>query len=249
MYFLVFHGEERFGKAHDDHAHGHGAKAADDHGHGAHDGDHDDEEVSHDHHHGLGPGEKPHESPLVVTLPLMLLAIPSVVIGFIAIEPMLFGGYFKGVIHINDTAHPAMHELAQHFHGAVGMATHALSTAPFWLALSGVVLAWFFYLKRPDIPAAIKARAGFLYTLLDNKYYFDRINEAVFAGGARLLGKGLWRGGDVAVIDGLFVNGSARVVGWVARLVRFFQTGHIYSYAFTMIIGLFVLLTLWISRV
>ena len=248
MYFLVFHGEERFGKGRDDHAHAaHDAKhdAHDDHG--AHDGDHDDEEVSHDHHHGLAPGQKPHESPLVVTLPLMMLAIPSVIIGFIAVEPMLFGEYFKGVILIDHEAHPAMEQLHHHFHGAVAMATHAFTTLPFWLAFSGVALSWFFYMKRPDIPAAIKAKFEWLYTILENKYYFDKFNEAVFAGGARLLGKGLWRGGDVAVIDGA-INGAARLVGWVASIVRFFQTGHIYSYAFTMIIGVFVLLTLWIVR-
>jgi NADH-quinone oxidoreductase subunit L len=262
MYFLVFHGEERFGKAHDDHGHdaAHDAKHdahADHDSHGAHDGDHDDEEVSHDHHHGLAPGQKPHESPLVVTLPLIMLAIPSVIIGFIGISPMVFGDYFKmtipgtdniPVIFIDAAAHPAMAELAHHFHGAVAMATHAFTTAPFWLAFSGVALSWFFYMKRPDIPAAIKARFEWLYTILDNKYYFDKFNEAFFAGGARALGKGLWKGGDVAVIDGVIVNGSAKTVGWIATLVRYFQTGHIYSYAFTMIIGLVVLMTLWVVR-
>jgi NADH-quinone oxidoreductase subunit L len=162
---------------------------------------------------------------------------------------MLFGDYFKGVIHVDAARHPAMAELAHHFHGATAMATHALTTAPFWLAVSGVAVAWFFYLKRPDIPAAIKARVGPIYTLLENKYYFDKFNEAVFAGGARLLGRGLWKGGDAALIDGILVNGSARLVGWIASVVRFFQSGHIYHYAFTMIIGVFVLLTLWVSRV
>jgi NADH-quinone oxidoreductase subunit L len=111
-----------------------------------------------------------------------------------------------------------------------------------------VALAWFLYLKRPDIPEAIKARAGWLYTLLDNKYYFDKFNEVFFAGGARLLGRGLWKGGDAGLIDGVIVNGSARLVGWFATLVRLFQTGHIYHYAFTMIIGVFVLMTLWVTR-
>ncbi|MDQ5916222.1 MAG: NADH-quinone oxidoreductase subunit [Pseudomonadota bacterium] len=251
MYFLVFHGEERFGKAHDDHGHAAHDAHADTHAghddHGAHDGDHDDEEVSHDHHHGLAPGQKPHESPWVVTLPLIMLAIPSVIIGFIGIGPMVFGDYFKGVIVVDAEAHPAMAELSTHFHGAVAMATHAFGTAPFWLAFSGVALSWFFYMKRPDIPAAIKARFEWLYTILDNKYYFDKFNEAFFAGGARLLGKGLWKGGDVAVIDGT-INGSARMIGWIASVVRYFQTGHIYSYAFTMIIGVVVLMTLWVVR-
>ncbi len=233
MYFLVFHGEERFGK--DDEHHDHH-------------GDHDDEETSHDHHHGLAPGQKPHETPWVVTLPLVLLAIPSILIGYIAIGPMLFGNYFDNVIYINHEAHPAMEHLAEHFHGAAAMGIHALTTLPFFLALAGVVVAWFFYMKRPDIPAAIQRRFAALNEVLENKYYFDKINEVVFAGGARVLGKALWRGGDVAVIDGLIVNGAAKVVGMVAAITRFFQTGYVYHYAFTMIIGVFVLMTLWINR-
>jgi len=231
MYFLVFHGEERFGKDHHDHH-----------------GDHDDEEPADDHHHGLAPGQKPHESPWVVTVPLVALAIPSLIIGYIAIEPMLFGDYFKDVIFINHEAHPVMEELKEEFHGAVAMGIHALTTAPFWLAFAGVALSWFFYMKRPDIPAAIKARLTAINTLLENKYYFDKFNETVFAGGARLLGRGLWKGGDVAVIDGLLVNGSARLVGAIASLVRYFQSGYIYHYAFTMIIGVLVLMTLWFTR-
>jgi len=242
MYFLVFHGKERFGHAHDS---AHDPVGAQD----DHEGDHDDEEVSPDHHHGLAPGQKPHETPWVVTLPLVMLAIPSVIIGYIGIEPMLFGDYFKDAIFINAEAHPGMEELAHEFHGAAAMALHAITTAPFWLALSGVGLSWFFYLKRPDIPAAIKTRVEPIYTLLENKYYFDKFNEVVFAGGARLFGRGLWKGGDVGLIDGIMVNGSARLVGWVATMVRFFQSGHIYHYAFTMIIGVFVLLTLWVGRI
>ena len=244
MYFLVFHGEERFGKAgHDDHH--------------DHHGDHDDEETSHDHHHGLAPGQKPHETPWVVTLPLVLLAIPSVVIGYIAIGPMVFGDFFKmaipgtdniPVIFIDANAHPAMAQLSEHFHGAGAMGIHALTTLPFLLALAGVVLSWFFYMKRPDIPAAIQRRFSAIHTLLENKYYFDKFNEVVFAGGARVLGKILWRGGDVGVIDGIIVNGSAKLVGWVSSVTRLFQTGYVYHYAFTMIIGLFVLMTLWINR-
>ncbi len=235
MYFLVFHGEERFGKADDAHHH-------------EHEGDHDDEETSHDHHHGLAPGQKPHETPWVVWLPLVLLAIPSVAIGFIAIGPMVFGDYFKGVIFVDSHAHPAMEHLAEHFHGAAAMGIHALTTLPFILALSGVVLSWFFYMKRPDIPAAIQRRFSAIHTLFENKYYFDKFNEVVFAGGARMLGKVLWRGGDVAIIDGIIVNGSAKVVGWISSITRLFQTGYVYHYAFTMIIGVFVLMTLWINR-
>jgi NADH-quinone oxidoreductase subunit L len=235
MYFLVFHGEERFGKADDAHHH-------------EHKGDHDDEETSHDHHHGLAPGQKPHETPWVVTLPLVLLAIPSVILGFVAIGPMVFGDYFKGVIFVDSAAHPAMAHLAEHFHGAAAMGVHALTTLPFILALSGVVISWFFYMKRPDIPAAIQMRFSAIYTLLENKYYFDAFNQAVFAGGSRLLGKIFWRGGDVAIIDGWIVNGSAKLVAKIASISRLFQTGYVYHYAFTMIIGVFVLMTLWINR-
>ena len=235
MYFLVFHGEERFGKAAHD-------------AHHDHQGDHDDEEASHDHHHGLAPGQKPHETPWVVTLPLVLLAIPSLLIGYIAIGPMVFGDYFKGVIYVDSAAHPAMAHFAEHFHGAAAMGIHALTSLPFFLAFAGVALSWFFYMKRPDIPAAIQRRFSAIYTLLENKYYFDKFNEVVFAGGARLLGKVLWRGGDVGVIDGVIVNGSAKLVGWIASVTRLFQTGYVYHYAFTMIIGVFVLMTLWINR-
>jgi NADH-quinone oxidoreductase subunit L len=226
MYFLVFHGKERFGHAH----------------HEAHDGDHDDEEVSRDHHHGLAPGEKPHESPAVVTMPLVLLAIPSLVIGYVAIETMLFSDFFKGVIAVDAARHPAMAHLREHFEGATAMGLHGFVGAPFFLLAAGVVLAAFFYLARPDIPAAIKRRLSGVYTLLENKYYLDRFNEIVFAGGARLLGRGLWKGGDQALIDGLAVNGSARLVGWVAQASRALQSGYIYHYAFAMLVGIAIVL-------
>ncbi|MCB1940739.1 MAG: NADH-quinone oxidoreductase subunit L, partial [Candidatus Accumulibacter sp.] len=256
MYFLVFHGEERFGKAahHQSHAahspagkHAADKTAAHDE-HAAHGDDARGDDAHGEEHHGLAPGEKPHETPWVVTLPLIMLAIPSVFIGYVAIEPMLFGDFFKGSIVVDAEAHPVMEELAHHFHGAFAMATHAVTTSVFWLALLGVASSWFLYMKRPDIPEAIKSRFAFLYTVLDNKYYFDKFNEAVFAGGARLLGRGLWKGGDVGLIDGIIVGGSVRLVSWFATLARFFQTGHIYHYAFTMIIGVFVLMTLWVTR-
>ena len=217
MYFLVFHGEERFGKAS---------------GHGE--------------HHGLAPGQKPRETPWVVTLPLVLLAIPSVFIGYLTIEPMLYGGFFGQAIFVDAGAHPVMVELAHEFHGAWAMATHALTSPVFWLAVVGVVSAWFCYLKRPDIPAAIQAACGPIHTLLENKYYFDRFSEMVIVGGARLLGRGLWKGGDAGLIDEWIVNGSVRIVGRIAMRVRLFQSGHIYHYAFTMIFGVGALLTLWI---
>ena len=220
MYFLVFHGEERFGKDH----HGH-----DDHGHD-------------EHHHGLAPGQKPHETPWVVTLPLILLAIPSVLIGYVAIEPMLFGGYFGDAVFISEN-HPAMHELHEEFHGAFAMAMHALTTLPFWLAVAGVASAWYFYMKNPAIPAAIRKYFSFLYTVLDQKYYFDRFNDWFFAGGARGASRFLWKFGDVKLIDGFFVNGSAKLVGMFSGMLRGLQTGYVYHYAFWMILGVSLLLT------
>lgn len=241
MYFLVFHGEERFGKAHDAHDETHHADAHADAHHGdAHDA-HDDH-ASHDEHHGLAPGQKPHETPWVVTLPLILLAIPSVLIGFFAIEPMLFGGYFRDAVYIAEH-HEALREMREEFHGAFAMALHSLTTLPFWLAVAGVALSAFFYLKRPDIPAAIQKRFQFIYTILDNKYYFDRFNDWFFAAGARGTSRFLWKFGDVTLIDGLIVNGSAKLVGVCSGIVRRLQSGYIYHYAFSMIIGVFVLLT------
>ncbi len=243
MYFLVFHGEERFGKAHahddhhahhDDHAHnGEGKDPTALHEATAH---HEEDEDDHG-HHGLAPGQKPHESPLVVTLPLILLAIPSVIIGFFAIGPMLFGDFFKNVIYINAERHPAMEELAHEFHGAAAMGVHAFTSLPFMLALAGVVAAYYCYMINPRVPAAFYKALRPIHTLLDNKYYMDKFNEVVFAGGARLLGKGLWQVGDRALIDGLVVNGSAKLVGWFSTIVRTFQTGYIYHYAFVMILG------------
>jgi len=243
MYFLVFHGEERFGKVHHETHHVAHADAAHDDHHEAHVGDHDDEEVSHDHHHGLAPGQKPHETPWVVWLPLVLLAIPSAIIGYFAIEPMLFGGFFKDAIYIGEN-HEVMRELHEEFHGAFAMALHSLTSLPFWLAVAGVVSSGFFYLKRPDIPAAIQKRFQWIYTLLDNKYYFDRFNDWFFAGGARGASSVLSKYADRFLIDGMLVNGSANLVGKISGVVRKFQSGYIYHYAFTMIVGVFVLLTI-----
>jgi len=225
MYFLVFHGKERFGQAH-----------------GHHD-DHDDE-TANDHHHGLAPGEKPHESSWVVTVPLVLLAIPSLLIGFYTVEPMLFGNWFKGAVFVLEQ-NDVLQEIGQHFHGAFAKAIYGVTNLPFLLAMAGVLLSWFFYLKRPDIPAAIQKRCSWIYTLLDNKYYFDRFNEIVFAGGARVLGRSLWKAGDEMLIDGVLVNGSARVVASIAQMTRFIQSGLIYQYAFWVIIGVVLLLAMW----
>ena len=220
MYFLVFHGNERFRHPpvpNEHHAHGHG-------------GHHD-----------------PHETPWVVTLPLVLLAIPSVVIGFLTIGPVLFGTLFADAIFVDTARHPAMAELAEAFHGAGAMALHAVTTLPFWLAVLGVASAWWMYLKQPALPAAIQKRFGFLYRLLDNKYYMDWINEHVFAAGARLLGTGLWKGGDAGLIDGVLIDGSSRMVGGLAGIVRLVQTGYLYWYALAMILGVVGLMTwqLW----
>jgi NADH-quinone oxidoreductase subunit L len=226
MVFLVFHGEERFRHkpfpAHhapdDIHAHGH------------------------DEHHDAAP----HESPWVVTAPLVLLAIPSVLIGFLTIGPLLFGDFLNDAIVVNSAAHPAMKELAEAFHGAGAMALHALTTLPFWLALAGVGLAGWFYLLQPALPVAIGRALAPLVRVLENKYYLDWFNEHVLAAGARWLGQGLWQRGDVGLIDGV-VNGSAGLVGRLAGVVRQFQTGHLYQYALVMLLGIFVLLTwqLW----
>jgi NADH-quinone oxidoreductase subunit L len=226
MYFLVFHGEERFGKAHHEH----------------HEDGHDDGKPSSAGHHGLAPGQKPHESPWVVTLPLILLAIPSVFIGYFTIGPLLFGDFFKGAIYIA-IDHPGMTELGVEYAGPAEKVLHALGEFPFWLALSGVATAWFFYMKRPDIPAAIQKRFHAIYTLLDNKYYFDRFNDWFFAGGARGASRFLWKFGDVQLIDGVMVNGTAKLVGMFSKVIRHIQSGYIYHYAFSMIIGVFVLLT------
>ncbi len=224
MYFLVFHGKERFGQAHDAH------------GHDAHDDHHDD------HHHGLAPGQKPHESPWVVTLPLILLAIPSVIVGYLTIGPMLFGDFFGNAIFVDMTKHVAMKELADAFHGPVAMAAHALHTSVLYLALGGVVTAAVFYLWLPQIPAFFARTLAPIKNVLDNKYYMDDFNQAVFAKGARVLGTGLWKRADQGLIDGLVVNGSTRVIAWFSANVRQVQSGYLYHYAFAMIIGLIALI-------
>lgn len=220
MYFLVFHGKERFDQnpdAHHDDHHGHG----------------------HDDHHS----HDPHESPWVVTVPLVLLAIPSVVVGFLFIQPMLFGDFFKDVIFVDAAKHPAMAKLAEIFHGPVAMALHGLQTAPFWLAAAGVALSYYMYMVNPALPAAIKRMCMPIYTLFENKYYLDWINENILARGARALGTGLWKGGDQAIIDGALVNGSWKLVRGVAGVVRWVQTGFIFHYALVMILGVFALMT------
>jgi NADH-quinone oxidoreductase subunit L len=221
MYFLVFHGKERFDQNPD-----------------AHHGDHH----GHDDHHS----DHPHESPWVVTVPLILLAIPSVVIGFLTIEPLLFGEFFHGVIQVDAQRHGAMAELEEMFHGPWQMAMHAFTTLPLWLAAAGVLSSYLMYMVFPAVPAAIKRTFMPVYTLLENKYYLDWINENIIARGARALGTGLWKVGDQTVIDGAVVNGSWKLVGWVASIVRKGQTGYLYHYALVMILGVFVMLTYFV---
>jgi NADH-quinone oxidoreductase subunit L len=253
LYFMVFHGEERFRNPQFTNG-GHAAHAADDHGHDAQHGDaahgHDDHGHGHD-DHGHGHAHEPHESPWVVWLPLVLLAIPSVIIGAWTVGPMLFGDYFAhGVVFdkVIEVAanHPALAEMGEEFHGWFDMGLKSVTGLPLYLAALGVIVAWFFYMKRPELPAKVAARFPFIYRLLDNKYYLDKINEVVFARGAVAIGRGLWKEGDQVVIDGI-VNGSARAVGWFAGVLRFVQSGYIYHYAFAMIIGMLALLTLFVT--
>jgi NADH-quinone oxidoreductase subunit L len=188
-----------------------------------------------------------HESPAVVTVPLSVLAIPSLVIGAFLIGPMLFGGYFLDAIHVAPE-HDVIGILGQEYHGITAFILHSFKAAPVYLALAGVFVAWLLYIKMPAIPAQIAARSGLLYRTLMNKYWLDDINQAVFAGGARNLGRLLWQIGDVRIIDGLLVNGTAQAVRWFSARIRVLQSGHLYDYAFTMIIGLLVLLAVFVHR-
>ena len=221
QYFIVFHGKERWREAKHDH--------------------HDD----HGHHHGLKPSDNPHESPWVVTLPLILLAIPSVIIGYIAIEPMLYGDFFKDVIYVNHELHPVMHIMKEEFHGAMAMVSHSLHTPVLYLAIGGVLAAWFLYVKAPQLPAKIAQTFRPVYVLFENKYYLDNIYFAVFAKGTRALGTFFWKVVDTAIIDNGLVNGAAKLVGAVAGQVRRLQTGFIYTYAAAMVSGVLVLIVVF----
>ena len=186
----------------------------------------------------------------MVTLPLILLAIPSVLIGYFTIQPLLFGEFLKDAIYVNHEIHTAMETLRRDFHGAFALALHGFVTLPFWLAAGGVATAYYFYMVNPALPARIKSAVEPLYRVLENKYYLDWFNENILARGARMLGTGLWKGGDRALIDGLVVNGSWRVVGWVSGVVRWLQSGYLYQYALVMILGIFVLMTyfVWLNK-
>jgi NADH-quinone oxidoreductase subunit L len=182
-----------------------------------------------------------HETPWVVTVPLILLAIPSLIIGWFTVEPILFGGYFGEAIQVTER-HDVLAELAADWHGSLGLVTHAIQTPILWLALGGLATAWFLYLKRPDIPAAIRDKVSGLYNLLDRKYYMDDLYIKGFAAGGRSFGSFLWKRGDQLIIDGILVNGTANAVGKLAGVMRQIQTGYLYTYAFAMIIGLTMLL-------
>ena len=238
MYFLVFHGKPRWGQ-HGQAEHGQAAQGL---------AAHDDDTHGHDQHHGLAAGDKPHESPWVVTVPLILLAIPSVLIGLYTVQPMLFGDFFKGAIAV-DPSHPAMAEIAKHFHDWLSFATHALTTLPFWLMVAGIASAYYCYMINPHVPESIRHTIGPIYRLLDNKYYMDRFNEVFFAGGARLLGRGLWKVGDQVLIDGVAVNGSARLIGWFASVARWWQTGLLNHYAIAMILGVAFLIVWFVPLI
>jgi len=235
LIFYTFHGAERFG-AHDA---GHAADAG--HGHAAANDAHGQDDHGHGDH-----GHAPHETPAVVTLPLILLAIPSIGAGWF-IGTVLYGGYFGPAIYISPE-HEGLAEMAGEYHGVINMMLHGLTSLPFWLALSGAATAFYLYIVNPALPGVLREKFSFVVNILMEKYGFDRFNDWFFAGGARALGGGLWKIGDVTIIDGLMVNGTARVVGWISSLVRLFQSGYIYHYAFTMIIGVFVLLTLWFGQ-
>lgn len=220
VFFVVFHGKERYDQLPaDEHHH------ADDHGHG------------HD--------AKPHESPWVVTFPLVMLAIPAVILGLLVAEPLMFGKFFETLNAVNPS-HPAMAELASHWDGWLAYGLHAFSTLPFYIALSGGLVAWYCYVLNPKAPVAIAKALSGLNVVLDHKYYFDWFNERVIAPVARAVGRGLWHKGDEGIIDGLMVNGSAKVVGMVAAVSRRLQSGYIYHYAFAMIIGLMAFITFFV---
>ncbi|MGD9843675.1 MAG: NADH-quinone oxidoreductase subunit L [Steroidobacteraceae bacterium] len=237
LVFMTFHGKERFdtsGHA----AHEPAAAKQDDHSHDSH--AHDD----HGHAHHSGP---PHESPWVVTLPLVLLAIPSLFIGWFTIGPMLFGDYFGSAIVVKE-AHNVLGELAHEFHGSAQFVLHGVQAAPVWMAFAGVFLAWLMYIKLPHWPAKVATAFAPLYKLFVNKYYFDEVYFAVFAKGSRNLGQALWTVGDTKFIDGVLVNGSARAIGWFAGILRGIQTGRLYNYAFAMLIGLAAMLYFFVVK-
>ena len=189
-------------------------------------------------------GQTPQESPLVVTLPLILLAIPSVITGLF-IGQMVFGDFFGASIFVLEE-HDVLGHHAANYHGIWSFISHGVTALPFWLAMAGVAMAYFLYMLRPDIPMRMHQKFNWLYRIMDNKYGFDRFNEVIFSGGARVIGRVLWKVGDEAIIDGTVVNGTARTVGFVSKVGRQLQSGYLYHYAFAMILGVWLLLTFFV---
>jgi NADH-quinone oxidoreductase subunit L len=187
------------------------------------------------------------ESPKVVTVPLSILAIPSIIIGAFLIGPMLFGGYFGDAIYVTEN-HDVLKELGHHYHGILGFTLHAFTNLPFYLMSAGFVISWLCYIKFPQIPEQIANRTKLVYKILVNKYFCDDFNQAFFAGGTRGIGRLLWQIGDVKIIDGLVVNGSALTVRWFSGVIRHIQSGYLYHYAFAMILGLLLLLGVFVHR-
>jgi NADH-quinone oxidoreductase subunit L len=229
LLYLTFHGKERF---HDTHAADYVVPEADSTAH--------EQELAHEHEDEHGHHE-PHESPWVVTLPLVLLAIPSLAVGFFTVGPMLFSGFFDGAIVVRE-ANDVLAEVGHEYHGPLAFALHGFTAWPFWLAFAGFAVASAIYLLRPELADRIKRALKPVATVLERKYYFDDVYQAVFARGSVLFGRGLWKGGDVAVIDGVVVDGSATLIDRIATLVRRVQSGYLYHYAFAMILGLIALL-------
>ena len=227
MYFLVFHGDgpRHFEPHHEAHDKNGGAEANE--------------------HHHVEDEPRPHESRWVVTVPLILLAIPSVAIGYLTVGPMVFGDFFDGVLTVAPT-HDTLGQIE--YHGATAFLLHGLMMPPFWLAMAGLVTAWYVYTQKPSIASDLSSRFDWLRFVLERKYGFDEFNQAVFAGGSKLIGKVLWLVGDRGVIDGLAVNGSAHSVGRLAMIARYLQTGMLYHYAMAIIIGLLGLLGWFVIR-
>jgi NADH-quinone oxidoreductase subunit L len=222
--YMTFHGKERFTVVHDDH-HGHHADHRDDHGH---------------HEAGI-MHETPKESPWVVTLPLILLAIPSLLVGFFTARPMLFGGWFGQAIKVNES-NDVLGELGKEFQGSFSSMLHGFATVPFGLVALAFLITTYIYLFNPSVADRVRRGLSPVYQLLNHKYWFDAVYYIVFARGGIALGRMFWKGGDAAVIDGVLIDGSASLVQRIASGVRRVQSGYLYHYAFAMILGLILLL-------